>query len=554
MRISSPPTTQFRGWAAIFDVVRRIGPLRLAAIVARRVSLVTESQDAPFTEDGALNYHSLAALSAVCLALAKSNDPPLNRFVDPLSETEAAEFEDVVEQLNDRWGDIYRRKNAVKLTRREQILWETYRLWVQTVAASYRNLSGKFEVARAWLLAHADLREQLESSASDEVSSMSIPFDSAYEAVEFPLLVAFALRESKGVSSSVEHLFSQSEVGLHIHSFLELVAPTIEAEAPSISDVEGYPIPWALDGLVRAPVLRHGSTLLAPDPSVLFATIGRRTLALMRPLLTARGMSSSAVGHVYGGVVERHVLRILRQVARLHTDVIALGAPTRAEGVSGEGWPDAFVLGPRRCLVVEVKGTRLPSNVDAVGDAEPYLAWIDKVMGARDAEDRGPLEQGALFFERWEAADPELTSVIGPPRDRLDLIYLIVCVDDPVPVLWWQEFRDHVLRPRLRTNSAVRLEHRTCFSSLRDLDVLLMVSSWAEDRDVPFSPIDAVFEWRRAMRRRGGARQSLGDEELVLPSLGDWLLVRWPESRGHFPEPFRSAWREAMKETRRVSF
>jgi hypothetical protein len=146
------------------------------------------------------------------------------------------------------------------------------------------------------------------------------------------------------------------------------------------------------------------------------------------------------------------------------------------------------------------------------------------LAGATD--DRGPLEQGADFFD-----DVDNNIVPGlAPGSMASALYVIVSYQDiPVGICnslalrakFWGGLPRLRLGPSLEARTR-RLSARTAFVSIRDLETAVTIADAARGAQVPFDIAGELHAWwARAARSR------------LAPSFRDYLLARYPQMAGH---------------------
>jgi len=391
--------------------------------------------------------------------------------------------------------------------------WEriTRKLWFTALEQELLSRTPKYEIARAWVMFEKIWPDLL---ARGKFHASTGSQRSAAGAMHNALLFTAALYVANGWVEDRRAYFANTTLGGSIDALVASFSVRLQDLHPRLAPQQPYPDRAFLNPFIGTPVVvLPGEELLAPDPAALFVAFERTmTLKVLREsVLEDPGEGFDTYSRAIGNVYEEYVNRVLR------ADGVQLGGRYQPEfryGPPGQELdsPDAFVLRPRRSIVIECKATRFPNDVEQLlrDPGEQLLGWIRKILGA--TPHRAPLDQGQTFF-RQAAGLQQLDG-----HDLGDALYLIAIYPTVPQMLNSMRWREDWLCQRL-PELQCDLFSRVVFVSVRDLEIALSASQ-APGHVGTFA--DLISAWWT----------ELGNAELrnlpLSPSLGDYILQLHP--------------------------
>jgi hypothetical protein len=378
-------------------------------------------------------------------------------------------------------------------------------VWASSLEQEFVNRSPKQELARAWLM-YNTLWPRLVAGGKVTVPA---PSQTAFAAIDYGLLLVFVLWHHKGYVADLRAALQnttlgQAAISTLLDCYTERAEALVEADAPTLYPRRGFANPFA-----RFPILRIGdATLVCPDPSVLFAGVEFRIL--QQALAGDFDRTSKAFGFVFEAYGVELLSAAPAQV--LGGQLVAeFNYQRKGQQVAS---PDALVTGHHN-VVFEFKALRYPYKTDESSNVRAFVSWLSKLTGAND--ERGPLEQGASFFD-----DVESNIVPGFPRGSLNsALYVVVSYQD-IPTGICNSLAMRARFWKALNPWAQSLSQRTAFVSIRDLETVVTLADAAHRRGLPFGIANEFHAWwADASRRR------------LPPSFRDYLLTRYAALAGH---------------------
>lgn len=417
-------------------------------------------------------------------------------------------------------------------------------LWFHHLEQQGMNWAAKLELGRSqrmfaeiWPAMYKDGRIKLRSSE-----------ETAFLSTRYALLLAIGIWHAQGNVADARELFKEAALSEStLGNVLDAIAVPLEEVQKDLASAAVYP-DSIQNYFQRYPLIRVGTWgAFAPLPDLLLQSWD------LRNLFDNLELTLMNVGHRGGAEFYRALGVVFEDYAReLLGELAAHCAATYIPEFRHDGSldsPDAFLVNGSAKFAFEMKCYRVPRSAYDNVTLGSFESWFASLLGTND-KGRAPLAQGASFFKKWEAGNPEIKAKVG--EVSRDTQYFIVSYEDVPAFCSWNVFREWYATEHL-DDSTRGLWARTTVISIRELESLVSAARGYQERTgAPFDLVATLAKYHEYRKEAPDA-----DHDPVngfKDGLGNWVLRTQEHARDSEPAVLAEARRRLFQEALEAGF